>query len=476
MTRVYIDSNVFRYLKNPNYSRLLENLVEQKDKLIFYYSYAHLSDLTRDKTNKKFEDLLFMEQLVDKNYLNLKIDETIVNVQIASPTEAFNNLDHTPLSEILNFTELFSEMESNEIDTPEIIDVKDKMKLMFNMPIGNLGIPNFIDDIGVNNPLIRMLPTLENGSTLMDLIKGMLETIDNLNQDPSIWRGLRNYSIDALNLKKFNIDINNKNFDSELKDTPLQKSFMEFVEETFIHNKSLEKQREFNFFINAYSCLNILGLDNEKNNKVVFSSFQNDAQHAYYAAHCEYLISDDEQLLLKAKVLYNLFGIETKVLNLADFQKNYIEIAGDLELNTETYYKNLVNVIKKEELVEVLDIEEQNKKVIFYKLKNKHFNFFNRLNLVIENNDTPTFIFFNEILNYSKFTSFKEFESITNKIVNILGSDNFGRDKFDEEDKSDIVENKWRGRIWRSNNESFYLEIKPNDFKLCFFYIPNIKI
>ena len=310
----------------------------------------------------------------------------------------------------------------------------------------------------------------------MDLIKGMLETIDNLNQDPSIWRGLRNYSIDALNLKKFNIDINDKNFDSELKDTPLQKSFMEFVEETFIHNKSLEKQREFNFFINAYSCLNILGLDNEKNNKVVFSSFQNDAQHAYYAAHCEYLISDDEQLLLKAKVLYNLFGIETKVLNMADFQKKYIEIAGDLDLNTETYYKNLVNVIKKEELVEVLDIQEQNKKVIFYKLKDKHFNFFNRLNLVIENNDTPTFIFFNEILNYSKFTSFKEFESITNKIVNILGFDNFGRDKFDEEDKSDIIENKWRGRIWRSNNESFYLKIEPNDFKLCLYYIPNIKV
>lgn len=476
MTRVYIDSNVFRYLKNPNYSKLLENLIEQKEKLIFYYSYAHLSDLTRDKTNKKFEDLLFMEQLVDKNYLNLHIEETIVNVQIVSPTEAFNNLDHTPLSEIINFSELFSEMEPNECDTPEIIDAKNKMKLIFNMPIGNLGIPNFNDGIEENNPLNRMLPALDNKSTLMDLIKGMLETFDNLNEDPSIWRGLRNYSIDTLNLKKFNIDINDKNFDAELKDTPLQKSFIEFVEDTFTHNKSLEKQREFNFFINAYSCLNILGLDNEKNSKVVFSSFQNDAQHAYYAAHCEYLISDDEQLLLKAKVLYNLFGIETKVLNLADFQKNFNEIGGSLDLNIETYYKKLANVINKEELVEILEIEEQNKKVIIYKLEDKHFNFFNRLNLIIENKDTPIFIFYSEILNYSKFTSFKEFESITNKIVNILGSDNFGKDKFKEEDKSDIIENKWRGRIWRSQNESFYLEVEPDDFKLCFYYIPNIKV
>lgn len=476
MTRVYIDSNIFRYLKDPTYSGLLQNLLELKDKLIFYYSYAHLSDLTRDKTDKKFEDLLFMEHLVDKNYLNLNTDETIVNVQIASPTEAFNNLDHTPLLEVINFNELFNELETNVHDTPEIIEAKDKMKLIFKMPIGTLGIPDFNEVGDVNNPLKRMLPALKNESTLMDLMKGMLETFDNLNQDPSIWRGFRNYSIDALNLKKFNIDISNKNFDAELKDTPLQKSFIEFVEEIFTHNKSLEKQREYNFFINAYSCLNVLGLDNEKNSKVVFSSFQNDAQHAYYAAHCEYLISDDEQLLLKAKVLYNLFGIETKVLNLADFQKNYNEIAGSLDLNIETYFKKLFNVINNEEPLEVLDLEEQNKKVIVYKLKDKHFNFFNRLNLIIENKDTPIYIFYNENLNYSKFTSFIEFETITNKIVNLLGTDNFGKNKFDEDDKSDITKNNWSGRIWRSQNESFYLEVEPNDFKLCFYYVPKIKI
>jgi hypothetical protein len=76
MNRVYLDSNIYRYLKinqGNNTSSLFENLIQSKEELMFYYSYAHLSDLSKDKTEKKFEDLLFMEQLVEKNFLNLNI-------------------------------------------------------------------------------------------------------------------------------------------------------------------------------------------------------------------------------------------------------------------------------------------------------------------------------------------------------------------------------------------------------------------
>ncbi len=109
MTRIYLDSNIFRYLKNNEgnkYSLLKENLIESKNQLLFYYSFAHLSDLGRDKTDRKFDDLLFMEQFVDKNFLNLNKDEEIVNVQIASPIDSFNSMDFTLLNETFFLTSL----------------------------------------------------------------------------------------------------------------------------------------------------------------------------------------------------------------------------------------------------------------------------------------------------------------------------------------------------------------------------------
>ena len=45
MNRVYLDSNIYRYLKinqGNNSSSLFEKLIQSKDEIMFYYSYAHL--------------------------------------------------------------------------------------------------------------------------------------------------------------------------------------------------------------------------------------------------------------------------------------------------------------------------------------------------------------------------------------------------------------------------------------------------
>lgn len=478
MNRVYLDSNIYRYLKinqGNNTSSLFENLIQSKDDVMFYYSCAHLSDLSRDKTDRKFQDLLFMEQLVDTNFLNLNSDDVFVNVQIASPTDAFNSMNFAPINEIVNFQELFEDMEIDDDDSIELREAKEKLKLIFNMPLSALGIPNLSNSFEEDNPINKLLPGLSSNGTFLDLMKGMINTFDNLYEDPSVWREFRSYSIKSLGNNLFNIDVNDNNFNELLKDTPLQKSFLEFVEETFTHNKSLEKQREYNYFINAYNCLNLLGLDKEENKKVVFSSFQNDAQHAYYAAHCEYLVSEDKQLLLKARILYNLFGIETKVLNFEEFE-NLINQNKKKELSIESFGKNLNEVFENGSLQDNFEIENQDKSVLVYKLDESLFGFFNKLNLIIKRNDSPMYIFYNEIKNYSRFTSFKEFDKIINKIVSVLGTDINGKNEFTEEDKKLIIEDNWDGRIWHFQSESFCLEVEQNEKKLCFYYLPTYKI
>ena len=416
-----------------------------------------------------------MEQITDKNYLHLKADEKIVNVQIASPTEAFNRINFSPINEVLNFPELFEEMEPKEDDTLEVQKAKENFKMLFNTSLKSFGISDFTDDLENDNPLKKLLPQLPKNGTLQDLIQGMLNSFSDLIEDPSVWRELRNFSIQSLDIQKFDIDTNDKNFNNTLKDTPLQKSFLEFVEETFKYNTSLEKQRQFNFFINAYNSLNLLGLDKEKNKKVVFSSFQDDAQHTYYAAHCDYLVSDDNQLLVKAKILYELFNISTKVLSFNEFE-TLINQNNKTDYNFKLFAKDLAGVFDNGELEDDFSLEKQNKRILVYKLNNKIFGFFNYVNLVIEKEDTPFYIFYNKPMNYSRFTSFIEFSKITNKIVHILGPDSYKKEQFTEEDKKAIIKGNWQGRVWQFENEKFCLEIEQNEKKLAFYYIPNFKI
>lgn len=473
MIRVYLDSNIFRYLKNIDNGEntLFRKLIEFKDDIIFYYSSAHLSDLSRDTSEKKYQDLSFMEQLVDKNFLNLNHDEAVVNVKVASPMEAFNSINFEPLNNSIDFDKILGELDGKSIEMEE---AKKLFTSFLKTPIGNFGISNLSESIHNNIPFNNIIPKFSDKDTFSDLIQGMLDIFSRLYEDPSIWREFRNYSIENLLNRKYDIDIENPNFNDLLKDTPLQKSFLEFVEESIKHNKSLEKQKYHHFFISAYSCLNLLGIDKENSKKVIFSSFQDDAQHAFYAAHCDYLVSKDEQLLLKAKSLYNLFKIETKVLNIDDF-KELIENKNTITLNTEIFAKELLNACINNEIYKEFYITPKNK-VTEYKLQTPLFGYFNHLQLVINHNENPTYTFYKEFENYSRFIAYIEFEKLTNKIVSVLGEDNERKSYFIEDDKNQIIAKNWLGRIWHFENETFHFGLDISENKMCFSWTPNIRI
>lgn len=179
--------------------------------------------------------------------------------------------------------------------------------------------------------------------------------------------------------------------------------------------------------------------------------------------------------MVKARILYNLFGIETKVLNFNEFEE-YIYLKEKDDLSFDFFAKSLGEVFENGTLEDDFEIEDQNKRVLVYKLDKALFNFFNRLNLVITNKDTPMYIFYNEIKNYSRFTSFTEFKKITDKIVTVLGTDSNNKSEFTEEDRKLIIEYSWQGRVWHFQNESFYIEVEQNEKKLCFYFLPSFKI
>lgn len=465
MIRLYFDSNVFRYLKNEN-KNLFEDLVSRKKNIIYFYSYAHLSDLRRDSTDRKFDDLKFMELLVENNYLSLGKDDNIVSPQKVNPIDAFQGLDFTPLKDIMDSLNLEEEMIINENDTIEEKRAKILVRQYFEKPIKEFGIDSFHGFIDEETPIDRMIPKYDENISLFEFTKIVMSKFDDIHEDPTIWRDVRKYSVKELGLKNFDIDINDLSFNEKLKDTPLQKSFLEFVEESFNHNKDLDKQRQFNFFISAYNCLNILGLDNER--KVVFSSSQADAQHAYYAAHCDIFVTNDKQLLLKSRVLYKMFGIETKALSLEEFLE-YENIEKEIKIESSNdYLKLLIKELQKNEIINLSISSDKKEQVTTYKLDEPHFGFFNRIDLMAEGDSTCLTIY-KQSKNYSSFTSFKEFRYITNRLFLIYGEDVFGEKEFLLLDEDEILEDNWNGRTWKTENIVYHLGLGEESKRLCLY-------
>ena len=63
--RIYLDTCILQDLKNESNKDLLDSIIRNKGELIYCFSEAHLYDLARDKTDEKFADMRFMEQIVD---------------------------------------------------------------------------------------------------------------------------------------------------------------------------------------------------------------------------------------------------------------------------------------------------------------------------------------------------------------------------------------------------------------------------
>ncbi len=66
MQRVYLDKNIFSYIRSQN---LEDRFMSLKDNFVFFYSPAHLSDLQNCDYQDKIDDLQHMGKVVDSNLI-----------------------------------------------------------------------------------------------------------------------------------------------------------------------------------------------------------------------------------------------------------------------------------------------------------------------------------------------------------------------------------------------------------------------
>ncbi len=95
MERIYFDKQIFSNLfrgDKPLYKKFLKDILDNKSKFLFCYSHGHMLDLKNDKTEIKYEELAFMERIVNDNYLSYHAIEKRTSCYLAKPSEVFKDI------------------------------------------------------------------------------------------------------------------------------------------------------------------------------------------------------------------------------------------------------------------------------------------------------------------------------------------------------------------------------------------------
>jgi len=277
MIRVYFDQNVFNILKNRTdlwVQKLNNDLLKRSNDFLYCYSHAHMLDLQRDATDKKYEDLTFMESLVQDNYLIEYWGEKKVNCHKIKPLQAFEDLEPiTNIESVLNFDNLFSGM-------PELKGYGDLMKSLLSLKTINVADIKYDDQPEQLQKIAqKFIQPGEEQVSMLDIMTRFTGIYSDIATDDTTFKELRRLIISYFNPDMDKINYTTPNFNEVLKDSLLKKTFIEYVNSSLNPDgkKTITQQ---SFFLHAYNVLNLFGFDKEKNKKAKFMNTIHDSMHA----------------------------------------------------------------------------------------------------------------------------------------------------------------------------------------------------
>jgi predicted nucleic acid-binding protein len=101
----------------------------------------------------------------------------------------------------------------------------------------------------------------------------------------------------------------------KLENWGLKQSFLEMIEHSISFHPQASSMGVSNRFAAIFEFLDMIGYWKDKEtSKSNYARFW-DSSHAFYAAHCDYFISNDKKTCMKTKVLYTIYQIPTKIVS-----------------------------------------------------------------------------------------------------------------------------------------------------------------
>jgi hypothetical protein len=453
MLRIYADSNVYRLIvpTHPNYKEELHSTFEAfRDKFIFCFSDAHLDDLKTSKEEYREKDVDLMGKYVRDNYYSYDpVSSKQFECYRATPKDAFASKDYEAAKRVVanpfDFDSLFSDID----DFPELQAMNSLMKSYFDLPIAVLG-PTIdtstVDEKG-KEWLDRIMPDYHPMMSIKELINNMMPFGAGLLQDKKEVTKLRSYIREYLDRDIYSFEKWGLEFNEKFKQTGIGKTYLEMIDSMLTHNQKQDFYLRFSY---AYTMLEMYNITQERKSdgglkKFNYDSLNTDALHAYYGSFCDYLITDDKGLQVKANILYQLFDFPTKVLSIEDFINLRSQLAGREE-SQDGFFEALKYDIKHSlQLRERVDLETGSK-INTYKTSHIYFNYFNRMQIV-SNEPDVTIILYCERSGHGNFIMYREAELLVKKMIEAFGMDDElkGAYDFGENDRLDDEEiiRKW---------------------------------
>ncbi|MBL7691451.1 MAG: hypothetical protein JNM41_07645 [Flavipsychrobacter sp.] len=473
MIRVYLDWNIFSYLKQfketkEPYISLNRNLLQNTGRILIPYSSAHLTDLVNgDNSTEKAKqeistDLQYLEQLTSQHciqydYKNKKTYPEVYNIQ-----DYYEQIKDSREYEKRSVDELFS-------FSNELADLNTSLVDIFkNLPTGVdfFKLNEMLKEWGVFQIIFDQTRKQDNYYNLLSDTRDLLYQYNN---DPKVYTGLRNRSLKVLGINHdYTKDENPiETISNKLLRSPFKKSFNEFVEQ-ILGVISKNEPSGFDIFTVNYLMLDYLGYYRDKK----FRNLTQDSFHAYYGAHCDFFITDDENTYKKAKALYKYFNIETEVCKSTEFNSSFF---GKVLLNSSVKLVDSITETIGSSFVAMNYHDDNFNPVDIYKLKHFIASYFNRLQVTHDIGGTKYLYLYKRTKNYSSFYFWKEIETIVNEIVKEFGVDNNSRSVYIREtENAEISNNQWKGRVWKGDKTEIELQMKESPFNLTLSFAINL--
>ncbi len=471
MQRIYFDKQIFSHLYNGKddiYKNLLSELLKYKDDFLYCFSHAHMLDLKNDKTEIKFKELEFMETLVDDNYLSYHAIEKRTSCYLATPTETFKGNEN---EEKLSFENVFDTIDTSYLTNEQKVQFQKAKEILTTQTLdfGFLQTNNLSEEI--LTPLSKILPIDTPKMTIMEWVQHFMSILKNMEEDKTIYKELRKVVDAHLNNGKFSIDYDSIDFNDDLKNSVLQKSFIEYVNGNINPNGDKEISR-YDFFTNAYFTLDLLGISKEPSKKVKFRNVLNDGFHSYYGAYCDLVVSDDDGFLKKTRALYRLLGIKTQVFHINEFISHFALMTKSIESNSGVFFNLLKNDLTTGMILNTWPSLRRNRQTTTIKTFHNYLGHFNHIDVVKE--PDQEFIFLSRHTeNYSNFDFFRDTQKVVNRAVKIFGTDKYFRGEYDwEKENEELKNDNWHGRIWELDSLRIIIEINKGTNEFCLIIVP----
>jgi hypothetical protein len=418
MIQIYLDQCVYQDLKKEENKELLSQIISAKEYAVFCFSEAHLHDLNRDKTEEKFKDMRFIEEIAENHCYSF---DKYTKFRYKTPRQYYEDYDWSDfdvfetLSDPLfsGITEVFKSfpLEFKNLVSPEQFgsEIPEAMKELFTKP-----------------------------DTMYDFLESMVEYSSRLSNDQPEFKKQLKYLHGNNLIQTMYASMGIEGYDG-LNVTNKEK-FRNSYANKFI-NEGQEKSR-YELYTDMYHGLEIYGLVKGKPRKQKFMNLINDAKHSFFGTICDVIVSKDDDFLAKTKFMYDISEINTAVMHLSDLPVFLERMRQSSKLKLKDLVANINQPISHGDIIDRDKTAAE--EILFVRLADIYFSYFDML-AYVKDKKGEYYYFGQQIKNFSRGTLVKQIQHVTQRLISDLGPDIAGRMNFVSEE---IIEDKWIGRTW----------------------------